>query len=171
MGYHEAPRAAARIYYDLYVILDIFSRYVGGWTVAARESAEIAGQLIADHRPAWPARQSARRPRYLDDLYTGRAAAGRSRRDPLPLAPTRVECNPYSEAQFKTLKYAPVFPDQLGSLADARGFCWAFFGYYNHEHRHSATAHPNPPSCPKPPGSTNPAGRPSCRPARPQLSH
>ena len=45
--------------------------------------------------------------------------------------------NPYSEAQFKTLKYAPVFPDRFGSLADARAFGQAFFGYYNHEHRHS----------------------------------
>ncbi len=45
--------------------------------------------------------------------------------------------NPYSEAQFKTLKYAPVFPDRFGSLPDARAFCEAFFTYYNHEHRHS----------------------------------
>ena len=44
--------------------------------------------------------------------------------------------NPYSEAAFKTLKYAPVFPDRLGSLADARAFCGTFFDYYNHEHRH-----------------------------------
>ena len=45
--------------------------------------------------------------------------------------------NPYSEAQFKTLKYAPVFPGEFGSLADARAFCETFFGYYNHEHRHA----------------------------------
>jgi putative transposase len=45
--------------------------------------------------------------------------------------------NPCSEAAFKTLKYAPAFPDAFGSLADARTFCEAFFGYYNHEHRHS----------------------------------
>ncbi len=45
--------------------------------------------------------------------------------------------NPYSEAQFKTLKYAPVFPDRFGSLAHARAFCEQFFTYYNHEHRHS----------------------------------
>ena len=45
--------------------------------------------------------------------------------------------NPFSEAAFKTLKYAPVFPERFGSLADARAFCEAFFGYYNHEHRHS----------------------------------
>jgi putative transposase len=109
--------------------------------------------------------------------------------------------NPYSEAAFKTLKYAPVFPESFGSLADARAFCEAFFSYYNHEHRHSgiglhtpasvhqgtateiraqrqhtldaahaahptgsATADPRHPSCPRPPGSTNPHRRPSYRP-------
>jgi len=45
--------------------------------------------------------------------------------------------NPYSEAQFKTLKYCPAFPGEFGSLQDARAFCSAFFTYYNHEHRHS----------------------------------
>jgi len=45
--------------------------------------------------------------------------------------------NPYSEAAFKTLKYAPLFPDAFGSLADARAFGETFFTYYNHEHRHS----------------------------------
>ena len=45
--------------------------------------------------------------------------------------------NPYSEAAFKTLKYAPVFPERFGSLADARAFGERFFSYYNHEHRHS----------------------------------
>jgi putative transposase len=45
--------------------------------------------------------------------------------------------NPYSEAAFKTLKYAPVFPDRFGSLADARAFGETFFAYYNHQHRHS----------------------------------
>lgn len=55
----------------------------------------------------------------------------------LPLnAPTKP-CNPYSEAHFKTLKYAPVFPGSFGSLADARAFSERFFGYYNHEHRHA----------------------------------
>ena len=45
--------------------------------------------------------------------------------------------NPYSEAAFKTLKYAPVFPERFGSLADAGAFAEQFFSYYNHEHRHS----------------------------------
>ncbi|MDP9823687.1 hypothetical protein J2S59_003496 [Nocardioides massiliensis] len=57
--------------------------------------------------------------------------------------------NPFSEAAFKTVKYAPVFPEAFGSLADARAFCEAFFGYFDHEHRHSGiglhTPQPPPP--------------------------
>jgi putative transposase len=45
--------------------------------------------------------------------------------------------NPYSEAQFKTLKYQPLFPKQFGSIEDARTFCQTFFQWYNHDHRHS----------------------------------
>jgi putative transposase len=126
------------IYYDLYVILDIFSRYVVGWTVAARESAEIAEQLIADsidrhgrpvslHADRGTSMTSKPVAQLLVDLGVNRSHS----------RPHVSNDNPYSEAQFKTLKYAPVFPDRFGSLADARAFCEAFFGYYNHEHRHS----------------------------------
>jgi putative transposase len=126
------------VYYDLYVILDIFSRYVVGWTVAARESAEIAEQLIADsiarhgrpvslHADRGTSMTSKSVAQLLVDLGVARSHS----------RPHVSNDNPYSEAQFKTLKYAPVFPDQFGSLADARALCEAFFGYYNHEHRHS----------------------------------
>ena len=54
--------------------------------------------------------------------------------------------NPYSEAQFKTLKYCPAFPERFGSIADARAFCRRFFDYYNHEHRHSGVAYHTPAS-------------------------
>jgi putative transposase len=126
------------VYYDLYVILDIFSRYVVGWTVAARESAEIAEQLIAE------AIATQGRP---ESLHADRGTSMTSK----PVAQLLVDLgvhrshsrphvsndNPYSEAAFKTMKYAPVFPDRFGSLADARAFCGTFFDYYNHEHRHS----------------------------------
>ena len=126
------------VYYDLYVILDIFSRYVVGWTVAAGESAEIAEQLIT------AAIATHGRP---DSLHADRGTSMTSK----PVAQLLVDLgvarshsrphvsndNPYSEAQFKTLKYAPVFPDRFGSLAHAGAFCEAFFDYYNHEHRHS----------------------------------
>jgi putative transposase len=125
-------------YYDLYVVLDIFSRYVVGWTVAARESAQIAEQLIADavtahgrpgslHADRGTSMTSKPVAQLLVDLGVARSHS----------RPHVSNDNPYSEAAFKTLKYAPVFPDQFGSLADARAFCEAFFDYYNHQHRHS----------------------------------
>jgi putative transposase len=133
-------RGPARgVYYDCYVILDIYSRYVVGFTVAARESAEIAEDLIA----AAVARHG--RPR---SLHADRGTSMTSK----PVAQLLVDLgvdrshsrphvsndNPYSEAAFKTLKYAPVFPDRFGSLPDARAFCERFFAYYNHEHHHSS---------------------------------
>jgi putative transposase len=126
------------VYYDLYVILDIYSRYVVGWTVAARESAQIAEQLIADavsvhgrpgslHADRGTSMTSKPVAQLLVDLGVERSHS----------RPHVSNDNPFSEAAFKTLKYAPVFPARFGCLADARTFCAAFFEYYNHEHRHS----------------------------------
>ena len=126
------------VYYDLYVILDIFSRYVVGWTVAAGEDAEIAktmleqamrvhgapGSVHADRGTSMTSKPVAQ---LLVDLGVARSHS----------RPHVSNDNPFSEAQFKTLKYAPVFPDRFGSLADARAFCEQFFTHYNHEHRHS----------------------------------
>jgi len=132
-------RGPARgVYYDLYVLLDIFSRYVTGWTVAAGEDADIAADLIATaigvhgapgsvHADRGTSMTSKPVAQLLVDLNVARSHS----------RPHVSNDNPYSEAQFKTLKYAPVFPGRFGSLADARAFCQAFFGYYNHEHRHS----------------------------------
>ena len=129
------------VYYDLYVILDIYSRYVVGWTVAAREDADIAKALIA---------QAAQVHGAPDSLHADRGTSMTSK----PVAQLLVDLgvarshsrphvsndNPFSEAAFKTLKYAPAFPASFGSLADARAFCETFFNYYNHEHRHSGIA-------------------------------
>jgi len=126
------------VYYDLYVILDIYSRYVVGWTVAAREDADIATALIASAAGVHGA---------PDSLHADRGTSMTSK----PVAQLLVDLgvarshsrphvsndNPYSEAAFKTLKYAPAFPFNFGSVADARAFCHTFFAYYNHEHRHS----------------------------------
>lgn len=126
------------VYYDLYVILDIYSRYVVGWTVAAREDADIATDLIA---------LAARVHGAPGSLHADRGTSMTSK----PVAQLLVDLgvarshsrphvsndNPFSEAAFKTLKYAPAFPTNFGSLADARAFCESFFAYYNHEHRHS----------------------------------
>ena len=126
-------------WFDLYVILDIFSRYVVGWTVAAAESGELAAALIADaiirhgepkaiHADRGTSMTSKPVTQLLLDLGVARSHS----------RPHVSNDNPYSEAAFKTLKYAPVFPDRFGSIADARTFCATFFSYYNTAHRHSA---------------------------------
>jgi len=129
-------------YFYLYVILDIFSRYVVGWMVAHGESAELAQDLIAESC----AKQGIQ-PGTLT-LHADRGSSMKSKTLALMLADLGVtkthsrphvsDDNPFSEAQFKTLKYRPEFPDRFGCIEDARGFCRRFFGWYNSEHHHSA---------------------------------
>jgi putative transposase len=128
-------------YFYLYVILDIFSRYPVGWMVAFRESAVLAERLIAE----------AVRKQQVDrgqlTLHADRGSSMASKPVAFLLADlgvtkshSRPHCsndNPFSEAQFKTLKYRPDFPERFGSIEDARAFCDRFFGWYAHEHRHS----------------------------------
>jgi putative transposase len=128
-------------YYYLYVILDIFSRYVVGWMVAHRESAELARRLISES-----CRKQGIEPDQLT-IHADRGSSMRSKSVALLLSdlgitkthsrPYVSNDNPYSEAQFKTLKYQPEFPDRFGSIQDSRAFCQPFFIYYNTEHRHS----------------------------------
>jgi putative transposase len=129
-------------YFHLYVILDVFSRYVVGWMVAPRESAELAKRLIEDSC----AKQSIE-PGQLT-VHADRGSAMTSKPVAFLLADLGVtkthsrpyvsDDNPYSESQFRTLKYRPDFPDRFGSIQDARAFCQRFFAWYNEEHRHSA---------------------------------
>jgi putative transposase len=129
-------------YYYLYVILDIFSRYVVGWMVAEGESATLAEQLIE----ATCAKQGVRAGQLT--IHADRGTAMTSKTVALLLADLGVtrthsrphvsDDNPYSEAQFKTLKSHPTFPERFGSLPDARAFCRVFFPWYNTEHRHDA---------------------------------
>ena len=128
-------------YFYLYVILDIFSRYVVGWMLAHGESASLAKRLIDETR-------SKQRivPGQLT-LHADRGPSMKSHGVAVLLAslgitkthsrPHVSDDNPYSEAQFKTLKYCPTFPDRFGSYQDGLGFCHPFFRYYNHEHYHS----------------------------------
>jgi putative transposase len=128
-------------YYQLYVILDVFSRYVPGWMVATRESAVLAERLIAE-----TAAKEGIEPGQLT-IHADRGTSMRSKPVALLLADLGVEQshsrphvsndNPYSEAQFKTLKYRPTFPARFGSLEDARAFCATFFTWYNTAHRHA----------------------------------
>jgi len=128
-------------YYYLYVLLDIFSRYVTGWMLAERESGALAKQLIKESC----AKQNIV-PGELT-LHADRGSSMRSKSVALLLADLGVtkthsrphvsNDNPYSESQFKTLKYCPRFPQRFGSIEDARAFCRDFFDYYNNDHRHS----------------------------------
>jgi putative transposase len=121
--------------------MDIFSRYVVGWMLALQESARLAKLLIAE---------TCTKQEIVAGQLTVHADRGTSMRSQgvavllgsLGITKTHSRPhvsndNPYSEAQFKTLKYCPEFPDRFGSYEDALGFCHAFFRHYNHEHRHS----------------------------------
>ncbi len=131
-------------YFHLYVIMDIFSRYVVGWMVAHREQKSLAKRLIADSC----SKQNIQ-PEQLT-LHADRGASMKSKDVAFLLADLGVtkthsrphvsNDNPYSESAFKTLKYCPKFPDRFGSIQDARSFCRDFFNWYNKEHRHSGIA-------------------------------
>jgi putative transposase len=128
-------------YFYLYVILDVFSRYAVAWTIQHRESAAIAKALIAQ---ATEQQQIA--PRTLT-VHADRGSSMTSKPVAFLLAdlgvlkshsrPYTSTDNPYSEAQFKTLKYRPGFPDRFQSIEQARAFGRSFFDWYNHQHRHS----------------------------------
>jgi len=131
-------------YFYLYVILDIFSRCVVGWMVAHRESTELAKHLIAE---------TCLRQGIEENQLTLHADRGSSMTSKgveqllVDLGVTKTHSrpqvsndNPYSEAQFKTLKYRPDFPVLFGSLEDARAFCGRFFDWYNYDHYHSGIA-------------------------------
>lgn len=128
-------------WFQLYVILDVYSRYAVGWLVAPRESSRLAEELIADaiHREHVPDGQLS--------LHADRGSSMTSKTVSQLLADLGVlqshsrphvsNDNPYSEAQFKTLKYSPRFPKRFASLAECRTFIDEFFDHYNHHHRHS----------------------------------
>lgn len=128
-------------YFYLYVILDLFSRYVVGWMVATRESATLAQRLIEE-----TCRKQAVRPGQLT-IHADRGSSMTSKPVALLLAdlgvtkthsrPHTSNDNPFSESQFKTLKYRPDFPGRFASIEEARSFCQAFFPWYNQEHHHA----------------------------------
>ena len=128
-------------YFYLYVILDIFSRYVVGWMVAFREQAVLAQRLIAD-----TCEKQEIKPGQLV-IHADRGSSMKSKPVAFLLSdlgitkshsrPYVSDDNPYSESQFKTLKYRPDFPGNFGSVEDARVFCKNFFTWYNTKHYHS----------------------------------
>jgi putative transposase len=135
-------------YYYLYVILDIFSRYVVGWMVGSRESSSLAQKLIeqsCEKQSIVPSQLT---------IHSDRGSSMSSKPVALLLADLGVtkshsrphvsNDNPYSEAQFKTLKYRPDFPERFGSLEDTRSFAQRFFSWYNTEHYHSGIGYLTP---------------------------
>ena len=132
------------IWFDLYIIIDIFSRYVPEWIVEPTETAELAeafidravkNQNIAPgtlniHADRGTSMTSKKVAELLADLGISRTHS----------RPHVSNDNPYSEAVNKTVKYCPAFPERFGSIQDARAFCTEFFDYYNHQHRHSGIA-------------------------------
>jgi len=129
------------VYYYLYVILDIFSRYVVGWMVAPEDNGRLAERLIADTL----IKQGVERDQL--SIHADRGSSMTSKPVVHLLADlgvtksySRPHCpndNPYSESQFKTLKYMPQFPERFGSQQHAHDFCRVFFPWYNDVHRHA----------------------------------
>lgn len=128
-------------YFYLYVILDVFSRYVVGWMVAHQETAALANRLIHEtcqNQGIAPAQLT---------LHADRGSSMKSNCLALLLSDLGVtkthsrphvsNDNPFSESQFKTLKYRPEFPQRFGAIQDARSFCGEFFRWYNTDHHHS----------------------------------
>lgn len=128
-------------YFYLYVILDVFSRYVVGWMIADREGKQLAQQFIAgtcEKQEIVPGQLT---------IHADRGSSMTSKPVAFLLADLGVtkthsrphisNDNPFSESHFKTLKYRPEFPDRFGSLQHARSFCREFFPWYNTEHHHS----------------------------------
>jgi putative transposase len=128
-------------YYYLYVILDVFSRYVVGWMIAPREAAVLATKLIEE-----TCDKHLIQPNQLT-IHADRGSSMRSKPVAFLLAdlsitkthsrPYTSNDNPYSESQFRTMKYRPEFPDRFGCLEDSHAFCQRFFPWYNDDHRHS----------------------------------
>ena len=124
----------------MYVLLDVFSRYVTGWMVAYHKSSELAKRLIKEsckNQDSSPVNSPSCRHStsmrskpvafFLADLGVTKTHN----------QPHVSDDNPFSESQFRTLKYRPEFPDHFGCIQDSRAFCQSFFRWYNEEHRHS----------------------------------
>ncbi len=136
------------LYYSLYVILDLFSRYVVGWMVAAHENAHLAQRLIeatclkqgiGPHQLTIHADRGApMRSKLVAVLFSDLSIAASHSR------PRVSNDNPFSEAQFRTFKYRPDFPDRFGSIEHARAVCHDLFAWYNDAHHHSGLSYLTP---------------------------
>jgi putative transposase len=136
------------VYYYLFVMLDIFSRYVVAWMVAEHENAELAKRLIRDAYD-----KQGVEPGTLI-MHNDRGSPMKAKTTGQLVASLGVEQsfsrphvsndNPFSESHFKTCKYHPGFPERFGSITDALQYCRTFFPWYNDEHRHSSLVYLTP---------------------------
>lgn len=136
------------LYYSLYVILDLFSRYAVGWMVALHENAHLAARLIEQ-----TCAKQRIGPQQLT-IHADRGAPMRSKRVALLFSDLGINAShsrprvsndkPFSEAQFRTLKYRPAFPDRFGSLPHARAVSRDLFAWYNDAHHHSGLTYLTP---------------------------
>ena len=140
----KLPGPAAGLFINLYVMLDIFSRYVVGWMISARETKEVTKDFLAttfrQHRIV-PGQLACHSDRGITmvakstvQLYADLGIVSSFNR------PRVSNDNPYSESAFKTLKYHPTLPERFGSIEDARAFFAELFTWYNDRHRHSSIA-------------------------------
>ena len=137
-------------YYYLYVMIDIFSRYVVGWMVAYRELASLAEIFIKE-----TTQKQGIVPKQLT-IHADNGSSMKSKQVALLLSdlgitkshsrPYVSNDNPYSESHFKTMKYRPEFPKHFYSMAEAKKFCRLFFNWYNKEHYHSGIGYLTPES-------------------------
>jgi putative transposase len=135
-------------YYYLYVIIDIYSRYVPGWMLARAENGALAKALLSETI----AKQGIARDQLT--IHSDRGSPMVAKPVAFLLAdlgvtkslsrPHTSNDNPFSEAQFRTMKYRPEFPDRFGSYEDGHSFCGRFFGWYNDDHRHSGIGYHTP---------------------------
>ena len=142
------PTKLRSIYLHLYLVMDVWSRRIVGWKVADRESAELAAEFITE-----VCRDRQVDPRGLvlhsDNGKPMRGSTMVSTLQWLGVVPSFSrphvsDDNPYSESQFKTMKYRPDFPQRFGCIEDARAHCQAFFPWYNTVHRHSGIGYMTP---------------------------
>jgi putative transposase len=137
-----------RVFYFLYTMIDIYSRYTVGWMVTTCESEELARHFIEET----VANQGVDRDQLT--IHSDRGAIQTAKSVATLMAdlgvtrshsrPKISNDNPYSEAQYKTIKYRPDYPDRFGSLPHARQWCAEFFQWYHYEHRHSGIGYHTP---------------------------
>lgn len=140
----KLPGPAKWTWFSLYLVLDVFSRFIVAWAVATRESAAIAKALFSD-----AARDQGIQPGQLH-IHADGGSAMKAKSLALLFADLAISKshsrphvsndNPFSEAHFKTLKYRPEFPEFFPSIEAARAFMPDLVHWYNHEHRHSGLA-------------------------------